>query len=294
MKVFNRLRLIVNAAVKDIPSDLKSTIEKHWYRGGMKSFLDQVYCNTNKDLNSLEMSPDTFTKTTKLKEKDISDVVSNGDKILIINVFDEGKDNGIFYLSKYTTDWVGDQKEHDKFELSKIEDPSKPWKVDYRNVNILGKPRNVPVVLNWPGITYKAWIIDLSKAKDTQELRNQRYEAQKGIVQRYKDAWGIDKSGYKVDKSKYVKMLKELKRSGNDYIDRISKISAEYFDAVKEFQKKNPNAYPYDIERAAKAMQEAINASVDQYSWESNIKINEKIDAFQRAVSDLKKKAASM
>ena len=134
----------------------------------------------------------------------------------------------------------------------------------------------------------------MSKAKDTKDLQNERYQAQKGIVERYKDAWGVDKSGYKVDRDKYVKMLKELKRAGNDYMDKIAKVSADYFEAVKEFQKKDPKAYPFVITEAAKAMQEAINAAVDQYGWTDNKKVYEKINNFQKKVDEIKKETASM
>lgn len=292
MKVFSRLNLTVKAAVKDIPADLREVINKH-YRGGMKEFLKDTYRGTNKDLNSLEMSPDTFTKTTRIKEADINNIVGSRDKILIINVFENGNDRGIFDISGFPH-WWENGKQPDVFELSKIEDPSKPWRVTYKNVGIYGKPRNVPIVLNWPGITYKAWIIDLSKAKDTKDIRNERYQAQKGIVERYKDAWGVDKSGYKVDRDKYVKMLKELKRAGNEYMDKIAKISADYFEAVKEFQKKNPKAYPFVITEAAKAMQEAIDAAVDQYGWTDNKKIYDKIANFQNKVDKIRKETSSM
>ena len=293
MKVFSRLNLTVKAAVKDIPADLREVINKH-FRGGMKEFTKDVYRTTNKDLNDLEMSSDTFTKTSKIKEADINNITGARDKVLIINVFDNGKDMGIFDICGSYPHWFLDGRTPDVFELSKIEDPSKPWKVTYKNVGIYGKPRNIPVVLNWPGITYKAWIIDLSKAKDTKDLKNERYQAQKGIVERYKDAWGVDKSGYKVDRDKYVKMLKELKRAGNDYMDKIAKVSADYFEAVKEFQKKDPKAYPFVITEAAKAMQEAIDAAVDQYGWTDNKKVYEKINNFQKKVDEIKKRTASM
>lgn len=289
MKVFSRLNLTVKAAVKDIPADLKQVIQLH-YNGGMKEFLKDTYRYTLKDLNDLEMAPDTFTKTNRLKESDITGITGERDKILIINVFENEKDRGIFAIEGAYPRWFENGRQQNVFELSKTEDPSKPWRVDYRNVGISGKPRNVPVVLNWPGITYKAWIIDLSKAKDTKDLRNERYEAQRGILQRFERNWGVDKSGYTVDRNKYKDMLKELKRAGNDYVDRIAKISAEFFDVTMKLQKKDPNASSWDIRAASDAMHDALEASVNKYGYDDNKKINAKIDEFQRRVDNLKKK----
>lgn len=289
MKVFNRLNLTIKAAVKDIPADLREVINKH-FRGGMKEFTKDIYRTTMKDLNDLEMSPDNFIRTGKIKESDINNIVGARDKVLIINVFDDGKDMGMFDISGSYPRWFLDGRTPDVFELSKIEDPSMPWRVTYKNVGIYGKPRNIPIVLNWPGITYKAWIIDLSKAKDTKDLKNQRYEAQKGILKRYKDAWGIDKSGYKIDRNKYKDMLKELKKAGNEYVDKIAKISAEFFDTITKLRKKDPKLGDWEVRKAVEAMNEALKSSTDAYGWDDNKKINAKIDEFQKRVNDMKKK----
>ena len=263
----------LNEAVADIPADLKEVINKHYY-GGMKYFLDRVYGSTSRDLNDLEMSNDNFIRTTKIKESDLNDVVKERDKILVINVFEHNNDMGVIYLSASITDYYLNKREEEHFE------------VNYRNYRLLGRPRNVATVLNAEGVTYKAWIIDLSKAKDTWDLRRQRSEAQKNIVKRYDYGWNLDKSGYEVNKNKYKKMLASLKNEGNVYVDRISKISAEYFDVLSKLDK-SKGGISFSINDAAEAMKNAIAASVDTI-WNDNKKITSKIDDFERLVKKLK------
>ena len=263
----------LNEAVADIPADLKEVINKH-YHSGMKQFLDDVYRSTSKDLNDLEMSNDNFIRTTKIKESDLNDVVKERDKILVINVFERDNDMGVIYLGAYMTDYYLNKRETEHFE------------VNYRNYRILGRPRNVATILNAEGITYKAWIIDLSKAKSTEDLQRQRREAQENIIKRYDCGWNLDKSGYQVDKSKYKKMLAALKKEGNVYVDRISKISAEYFDVLSKLDK-SKSGISFSINDAAEAMKNAIAASVDTI-WNDNKKITSKIDDFERLVKKLK------
>ena len=263
----------LNEDVADIPADLKEVINKH-YRNGMKQFLEQVYRSTSRDLNDLEMSNDNFIRTTKIKESDLNDVVKERDKILVINVFERNNDMGVIYLSASTTDYYLNKRETEQFE------------VNYRNYRLLGRPRNVATILNAEGITYKAWIIDLSKAKSTEDLQRQRREAQENIVRRYDYGWNLDKSGYHVDKSKYKKMLADLKSEGNVYVDRISKISTEFFDVLSKLDK-SKSGISFSINGVAEAMKLAIEASVDTI-WNDNKKITSKIDDFERLVKKLK------
>lgn len=263
----------LNEAVADIPADLKEVINKH-YPSGMKRFLEKVYKCTSRDLNDLEISNDNFIRTTKIKESDLNDVVKERDKILVINVFERNNDMGLIYLSSFITDYYLNKRETEHFEIN------------YRNYRLLGRPRNVATVLNAEGITYKAWIIDLSKAKSTADLQRQRREAQENIVKRYDYGWDLDKSGYYVDKNKYKKMLTALKNEGNVYVDRISKISAEYFDILSKLDK-SKGGISFSINDAANAMKIAISASIDTI-WNDNKKITSKIDDFERLVKKLK------
>lgn len=280
----------VEAAVKDMPADLVSAITKYL---PMKEFTRLVYDRLHKDLNALEMGSNAISKDKKIKESDL-DIDKKESKVMIIK-YD--------YDRKW--EWYG-RTEEEKAEGLIINLPWSTWAYsknnrgeldcafdDGRYIRLSNSLRNVARLLNSPNTKYTVWTIDLSKADDTSAKREERRKAQEGILQRYAGAWGRDKSGYEVDRRKYKDMLKELKIAGNDYVDRIAKVSQDYFDTITKLAKQPQDSkfsYSYENEKAIEAMQAALKASTDKTSWNDNKKTNELIDAFQKRVDDLKKK----
>ena len=281
MKVLSRLNIKTKAAVKDIPADLKKVIEQN-YPGGMKGFTSTIYDHTGKDLNELQMAPDTFTKATRLREKDILDIVGNNDKILVLSLTDKESQNylGMIVLTRSSTSLSKDNR----YNYNGLYSPSKN-----KTVEIMGHPKNVIWSLNNGDFDYKAWIIDLSKAESTMDKRAARRKAQEGIIKRYQDAWDVDKSGYKINRSKYVDMLKKLKQEGNVFIDRISRVSKEIFDLISEINKSGlMNYFSYDISELVGDLPKVLNASISIF--DSSKEVNEKIDKLSIRVNAIRMK----
>lgn len=282
MKVLSRLNIKTMAAVKDIPADLKKIIEQN-YPDGMKGFTFIIYRRTDKDLNELQMAPDTFTKTTRLREKDILDIVENGDKILVLSLTDKRSQEplGMIVLTKTTASLSKDNK----FNYEGLYSPSKNKTVD------MSRPKNVIWALNTGDFDYKAWIIDLSKAKSTTDIMNARRKAQEGIIKRYPAAWDVDKSGYRINKHKYADMLKELKQQGNIFIDQIAKISSEIFDLIGEINKSGlANKLKYALQDLSDNLSLALRASVSDSYSSSSKNTNEKIKKLKDKLDYVRKR----
>lgn len=216
------------------------------------------------------MAPDTFTKTTRLREKDILDIVDNGDKILVLSLTDKKSQEplGMVVLTRASTSFSKDNK-----YSYNLYSPSKN-----KTVEIIGHPKNVIWALNTGDFDYKAWIIDLSKAESTNDIMNARRKAQEGIIKRYPAAWDVDKSGYRINKHKYVDMLKELKQQGNIFIDQIAKISSEIFDLIGEINKSGlANELKYALQDLSEYLSSALRASVSDSYSSSPKNTNEKI-----------------
>ena len=283
MKVLSRLNIKTKAAVKDIPADLKKVIEQN-YPGGMKGFTFSIYDHTGKDLNELQMAPDTFTKATRLREKDILDIVGNNDKILVLSLTDKESQNylGMIVLTRSSTSLSKDNRYN-----YNLYSPSKN-----KTVEIMGHPKNVIWSLNNGDFDYKAWIIDLSKAESTMDKRAARRKAQEGIIKRYAPyEFTVDKSGYRINRNKYVDMLKELKQQGNIFIDQIAKISSEMFDLIGEINKNGlANDLKYALQDLSDALSSALRASVSDSFNSSSKATDEKIKKLKNELDYVRKR----
>lgn len=285
MKVLSRLNIKTKAAVKDIPADLKKIIEQD-YPGGMKGFTSTIYNYTYKDLNELQMAPDTFTKTTRLREKDIFDIVGNRDKILVLSLTDKKSQNplGMILLTGTSTSLSKDNR----YDYNRgLYSPSKN-----KTVDIMGHPKNVIWALNTGDFDYKAWIIDLSKAESTMDKMNARRKAQEGIIKRYAPyEFTVDKSGYKINRNKYVDMLKELKQQGNIFIDQIAKISSEMFDLIGEINKNGlASDLKYALQDLSDSLSSALRASVSDSFNSSSKATDEKIKKLKNELDYVRKR----
>lgn len=303
MKTFKQFlteaKQLNESGVKDIPADLKDVIEKHC-NGGYKRFISEMlYSATSKNLNQLEIGQENISTLSKIKEADIVKVTGNNEGVLLINVFrpkfySQGKemeDKGLIVISKNYTEYYCDAK------------MTEPFYINGRYYNVNGSVRNVITVLNDPETKYKAWYIDLSKAESTAELKNKRWEAQKNVLKRYNldqinSYWkgGYDKSGYLIrdvsNKERYNQMLKDLKKAGNVYVDRIQKISNELFELIGKCQKEGRKIWEYETRPVFDAMREALNKSVEDgtYSWGTNKETEKAIDDFQAKLNNFKSK----
>lgn len=252
MKVFNRLNIAV-AAVRDMPADLQEAIDKNI---GMRNFTKWLYSVSHRDLNELQMGRDAFTKSKKISSKDFSEATnsSNG-KCMVIEIFKNGESQGIFAVYGYYIIYYNKGRQYQAY-----------W-VDNANLDV-HSIRNLVRILKAEGITYIIWTIDLSKGKDTTDLKNQRREAQQGIIERYKDSWANkDKSGYEINRHKYRDMLRELKQAGNEYMDKIAKQSARFFDLQSKAAKAGKaEQVRWKSEYVIKSLAEALNEAVSSFA----------------------------
>ena len=255
-------------SVSDIPNDLRDLVNKHC---GMSKFTKEIYDASHKDLNELEMSDVDIKSGKKISTADIDKIAKDGMYLVV----DLGAD-GMLLAGKGM--WNG------------VYDGKKRFNDVYANGRNYGvdSSKNIATVLNTDKFKdAKYWLIDLSKAKSTEDLRKERQEAQKGIVQRYMSNWGWsskDKSGYEVDRHKYERMLQELKKAGNDYVNQLSEISARLFKAMAKSEVKE---HKWDIEKAVEAIQKATVASVSSYEDATDVK--EKIRKADEYVKTLEK-----
>ena len=299
MKTFKQFlteaKQLNESGIKDIPSDLKDVIEHHC-RGGYKRFISEIlYRDTSKNLNQLEIGQESISTLSKIKEADITKVTGNNEGVLLINVFrpkyQEMEDKGLIVISKNYADYYCDARR------------TEPFYINGRYYNVHGSVRNVITVLNDPETKYKAWYIDLSKAESTAELKNKRWEAQKNVLKRYNidqiNSYGrgdYDKSGYLKrevsNKERYNQMLKDLKKAGNVYVDRIQKISNELFELLGKYQKEGKKIWEYETRPVFDAMRTALNKSIEDgtYSWGSNKETEKAIDDFQAKLNTFKSK----
>lgn len=265
MKSFKQF---LKESVSDIPSDLRDLVNKHC---GMSKFTKEIYDASHKDLNELEMKSSDIKSGKKISTADIDKIANDG----IYLVVDLGAD-GMLLAGKGM--WNG------------VYDGKKRFNDVYANGRNYGvdSSKNIATVLNTDKFKdAKYWLIDLSKAKSTEDLRKERQEAQKGIIQRYDGWYGTkDKSGYIVDRHKYNEMLQKLKMEGNDYVNQLSEISARLFKAMA-----NPKAkeHSYDIGKAIDAIQTATRESVNKYSDATYVK--DKIKKADDAVKIVEKYA---
>lgn len=262
-------KVFLKESVSDIPSDLRSLVNKHY---SMNKFTKDIYNASHKDLNELEMSSNDIKSGKKISTADI-DKIANDGMYLVVDLGNEG----MLMAGKGMWNKIHNNgRRHDDI-----------W-VNGRTYNI-DSTRNIASVLNTDQFKdAKYWLIDLSKAKSTEDLRKERYEAQKGIIQRYNDGWygTKDKSGYIVDRHKYNEMLQKLKIAGNDYVNQLSEISARLFKAMA-----NPNTkeHSYDIGKAIDAIKTATQESVNKYSDATYVK--DKIKKADDAVKVVEKYA---
>lgn len=273
-----KLVRISTAAVKDIPAELKNLINKHW---NFKDFTSKIYRISHKDLEDLEIAPDTFSKK-KVKSSDLYDIVKNGDKFIITDLEMYGKDVGILFTAKSGLGYYKDGNFNSVIEYNgKLHDAL--------------NTRTHVQLFNNDDIKKTSWIIDLSKAKSTEDIIKERKEAQEGIIQRYiGDLFtrDIDKSGYRIDKNKYNKMLNEMKREGNEYVERISKITNDFLDMLGQLQKAGIDNYKYhfDVQEIYKKLGNALDDSTNYWDGTKASRIKESINEFEEKVKDFKDK----
>lgn len=270
MKTFRQYVKLLNESVSDIPSDLRSLIDKHM---GMNKFTKELYDRSHKDLNELQMSDGVIKSGRRVTTSDIDNLGKN-DVYLIVDLGGEGILVG--GMGFYNRVWQ-DKKPH-----TDVYSNGRWMSVDSN--------RNIASLLNTDQFKdSKYWLIDLSKAKSTEDLRKERHEAQQGIIQRYNDGWfDRDKSGYRVDHHKYDEMLQKLKIAGNDYVNQLSEISSRLFKAMA-----NPKAkeHSYEIGKAIDAIQYATKESVNKYNDATYVKEKiRKADEEVRKVEELNNK----
>lgn len=264
MRSFRQYVKLLNESVADIPSDLRSLIDKHM---GMNKFTKELYDNSHKDLNELQMSDGVIKSGKRVTTSDIDNLGKN-DVYLIVDLGGEGILVG--GMGFYNRVWK-DKKPHTDV---------------YSNGRWFGvdSNRNIASLLNTDQFKdSKYWLIDLSKAKSTEDLRKERQEAQEGIIQRYNGGWyTTDKSGYRVDRDKYERMLQELKMKGNDYVNDLSAISKRFFDAMSKIDIEDNS---WKIRDALKIITDATADSVSKYN--DATKVKEKIRKADAAVREI-------
>lgn len=252
-------------SVSTIPSDLKSLIDKYV---GMNNFTKAIYDACHKDLNDLEVGGDIKTGN-RISTSDIEKINKDGNYIVIELAATEELILAGYRLWGRVYD--SRKKSHDSIYL------------DGRNLNV-DSARNIASIMN--SDKYKDcryWLIDLSNAKSTEDLRKERYEAQQGVVQRYNDGWYTrDKSGYRVDSNKYVRMLQELKMKGNEYIDQLADISAEFYKVLAKIEDKSTL---YEVGDICELIKSATNDTTNQYAKPSEIKA--KLEKARQKIKEL-------
>lgn len=278
-KVFARLNLTTQAAVKDIPADCRAAIEQYFPQG-MKNFTKFLYRHIGMDLNKLTPEVKTFKR---LNQAEIDKCTENNGALLI--QFNYNGQHGIFILTSGITSFYSENKREEEFISVKDR--------DYR---MLGRPKNVVFVINQPETWYKAWAFTFPEGSSTMDLRNQRSENKKGAIFRTPKElqyWlsDYDKSGYRIDKNKYKKMLEQIRQEGGVWAKKAEALLQEFFDIQKKAAAvKKLDDIKYELKWAMEAISDACLKSLPTSFYDDK----EKAKAFNKAeekMENLKKQA---
>ena len=271
-KVFARLNLTTQAAVKDIPADCRAAIEQYFPQG-MKTFTKFLYRYTGMDLNKLTPEVKTFKR---LSQAEIDKCTENNGALLI--QFNYNGQHGIFILTSGITSFYSENKREEEF-----------ISVKGRDYRMLGRPKNVVFVINQPETIYKAWAFTFPEGSSTMDLRNQRSENKKGAILRTPKElqyWlsDYDKSGYRINKNKYKKMLEQIRQEGGIWAKKTDAAMREFLDiqnkAVAAKKLKN-------ITYVLKITMDRINDAVRKSLPSSYYDDKEKAKAFESLESSL-------
>ena len=271
-KVFARLNLTTQAAVKDIPADCRAAIEQYFPQG-MKNFTKFLYQHTGMDLNKLTPEVKTFKR---LSQAEIDKCTENNGALFI--QFNYNGQHGIFILTSGITSFYSENKREGEF-----------ISVKGRDYRMLGRPKNVVFVINQPETTYKAWAFTFPEGSSTMDLKNQRRENKKGALFRTPKElqyWmsDYDKNGYKIDKNKYKKMLELIRQEDGRWAKKTESLMLEFLD----IQKKAVAAgklidIKYKLQWAMEALSDACLRSLPTSYYDDK----EKVKAFDKAEKNM-------
>ena len=270
-KVFARLNLTTQAAVKDIPADCRAAIEKH-FPEGMRGFTKTLYNLIKMDLNKLTPEVKTFKR---LNQAEIDKVTENGGALLISFIYKDQE--GVILITKSKVYlYMNNFKENIVAIKNKL-------------FEITNKSKNVIQLINQPETVYKAWSLTFPEGSSTMDLRDQRRENKKGAIFRTPkelQQWMFtyDKNGYRIDKSKYKEMLEQLHNVNGFWVKKIDPLMQEFLD----IQKKAVDAGKLgNIKKDLDFTNEGINDAIAR-SLDSSYTDKEKQFRFDRAVKRLK------
>lgn len=275
-KVLSRFSryLSVEAAVSDIPQKLKDAANKHWYNG-FKGFVQELYRSSRMDLNKLTPEVKVFKR---LSQSEIDKITKDGGILAIVFSY-EGQEGIILCSSRYT-DLYSKGREEEGVDLGNGY---------YR---ILGRPRNVVALINKPGIEYTAWALEFPDG-DVFNKIEKRAEQKKGAIFRTPEQlqnWmsDFDKSGYRVDKSKYKKMLQEIREEGGVWAKKLDNVMRAFLDLQNKIvSQKKMDEMRYDLRYAMEAISSAALKSLS--SIYSDKEKNELFKKAESMIETLKK-----
>lgn len=280
VKIFERLNLTTQAAVKDIPADCRAAIEQYFPQG-MKTFTKFLYRHIGMDLNTLTPEVKTFKR---LSQAEIDKCTENGGALLI--QFNYNGQQGIFILTSGITSFYSENKREEEF-----------ISVKGRDYRMLGRPKNVVFVINQPETIYKAWAFTFPEGSSTMDLRNQRSENKKGAIFRTPKelqywSWNYDKSGYQIDKNKYKKMLEEIRQEGGTWAKKTDSLMRDFLDIQNKTvgSKKFKDLQFYFTDAMEKISNAALRSMAGYYSDKERFKA---FDEAEASMKRLKEKVAS-
>lgn len=270
-KVLARLSryLKVEAAVSDIPSELREAVNKHW-RDGFKGFVKELYRASRMDLNTLTPEIKVFKR---LSQPEIDKCTKDGG--LLVIAFNYSYQEGVILLSSGITDLYMKGREEEGVDLGNGY---------YR---ILGRPRNVVTLINKPDIEYKAWAFSFPNGS-TREKRELRDKQKEGAIFRTPEQFqnwmsNFDKSGYKIDKNKYKDILKKIREEGGMWVKKVDKVMKDFLDLQSKISAaKKIGNLSYPLKDAMKAISEAT-----MHSWDSWYSDKEREEQFKKAEKQL-------
>ena len=264
----------IKSAVSDLPQDLVDAINTH-ARGGMKKAMEELYRETDRDLNKIELSSDTITKTDKVRSADLF----SKDRAIFILISDGNRKTLVLAGGKYYPVVLGGDVE---------------FEVNGRYLDIRSSDRNIARVLN--NYPYQAWVIDLSKAEDVTELRKKRQQPIEDPERRYTPEQQkslyyeeFDSSGYKRNKDKYKNKLRKLRQENNVYTNQLIELYSQLSEAFNKrmLLPKDKRGSSWDLRNAFKEFAEAIDYAEADYSSPETIQTY--IDKVKTRIESLKK-----
>ena len=264
----------IQSAVSDLPQDLVDVINTH-ARGGMKKAMEVIYHETDRDLNKIELSSDTITKTDKVHS---SDLLSK-DRAIFILISDGSRKTLVLAGGKHYPVVLGGDVE---------------FEVNGRYLDIRSSDRNVARVLN--NYPYQAWVIDLSKAEDVTELRKKRYQPIEDPERRYTPEQqktlyyeDFDSSGYMRNKNKYKDKLRQLRQENNVYGNQLIELYSQLSEVFNKrmLSPKDKRISIRELRDAFTAFTDAVDYAEDNYLRPETIQ--KQIDEAKMKIESLEK-----